>query len=45
MGMKREEVLQTRFGEMQDLLSCYSVMNGNAKIKRKLSYIEAMRLE
>lgn len=43
--MQKEQVLSTRFGEFQDLLSCYSVMNGNAKVKKKLSYIEAMRLE
>lgn len=43
--MKREEVMKTRYGEFNDLLSCYSVMNGTAKVKRKISYIEAMRME
>lgn len=44
--MQRQEILATRFNEMNDMISCLAVYNGNAKeIKKKsLSFDEALML-
>lgn len=43
--MTRQEVLNTRYGEFVDLLSCLAVYNGAAKEKpKKLSFDEALLL-
>lgn len=47
MNMKRQEVINTSFGEMQDMVNCLSIFNGGAdqKIKRrKLTFDEALSL-
>ena len=45
MNMSREETMNTRYGEYMDLLSCWAVYNGNAKVKqKKLSFFEIMEL-
>ena len=43
--MNRQETLETRFGEMLDLISCLAVYNGGAEEKRLLSFEEAMNLK
>lgn len=45
--MSRKDVLNTAVGEFRDLMAADAIANGTAKQikKRKLSYIEAMRLE
>ena len=47
MGMRREDILNTAAGEFEDLMAADAIMKGTAKQikKRKMSYIEAMRLE
>ena len=44
--MTREEVLNTRYGEMLDLIACYGVFNGAFKEKNKKvgRYEEAVKL-
>lgn len=45
--MSRCEILNTRWGEMMDLINCLAIFNGVAKEKkkkRKLTYDEAIRL-
>lgn len=37
--------MQTRYGEMADMVSCFAIYNGGAKEKKKLSYEEVMRLQ
>lgn len=47
MGMSREEVNNTRYGEMIDLINCLSVYNGGAEVKKtkkKWSFEEVMAL-
>lgn len=46
IGMTRQEVMDTRYGEMLDMISCLSVYNGAAKVKNKrvLSYDDAINL-
>ena len=47
LGMTKEEVLRTRFGEMQDLLACMAIENGGADqvIKRRMNFAEVMELK
>ena len=35
MGMNRQEVLNSPYGEFVDLISCLSVYNGNAEVVEK----------
>ncbi len=43
--MTRQEILNTRYGEFMDLLSCLAVYNGAAKEKpKKLSFDDALLL-
>lgn len=45
--MTRQEILITRIGEMQDMISCLSISNGSAKPKRekkKYTFDEALAL-
>lgn len=44
IGMTRQEVMDTRVGEMLDLISCLSVYNGGAREKKRMSYEEAIAL-
>jgi hypothetical protein len=46
MGMNRREIMESRFGEMLDMISCFSIWNGQAKEKkhRKFTYEEAIAL-
>ena len=46
MNMTRNEIIVTRYGEFRDLISCYSVHNGSAKIvsKKKWTFDEAIEL-
>ena len=45
MNIPREEVLVTRYGEMLDMINCYSIYNGNAKTKKsKMTFAEALEL-
>ena len=45
--MTRQEILVTRYGEMQDMISCLAIYDGIAKPKKaekKMSYDEAINL-
>ena len=45
--MTRRETMITRYGEFRDLVSCYAVHNGAAKIKevkKKLTFEEVIEL-
>lgn len=47
LNMKRQEVMNTRFGEMLDLISCLAIYEGRAeqaKKKKKLTFDEIMQL-
>ena len=47
LGMAKQEILLTRYGEMLDMISCYAIYNGNAKekhAKRKWKYEDAIAL-
>jgi len=45
MGMDRQEVMSTRYGEMLDMIACLSIYNGGAEEKEEQSFDEffAMR--
>lgn len=34
MGMNRQEIMATRFGEMIDMMNCLAIYNGQAKEKK-----------
>ena len=44
--MSRDEVMNTRYGEMLDLIACYGVFNGAFKEKQKKvwRYEDAVKL-
>lgn len=44
--MSKQEIMCTRYGEMLDMISCFSIQNGAKpkKKKRKLSFEETMML-
>ena len=45
--MTRRETMITRYGEFRDLVSCYAVHNGAAKIKtkqKKMTFEEVIKL-
>lgn len=45
--MRRDEILATPYGEMQDMISCLSIYEGNAvqkKAPQKVSFDDAMAL-
>lgn len=46
MNMNRREIINTRYGEFRDLISCYAVHNGSAKIvvKKKWTFDEVIEL-
>lgn len=46
LNMDRREIIVTRYGEFRDLISCYSVHNGSAKIikKKHWTFDEAIEL-
>lgn len=48
MGMSKQEILVTPFGEMQDMIACLSIFNGNARQKinrsKDMTYDEAINL-
>ena len=45
MNIPREEVLVTRYGEMLDMVTCFSIYKGSAKPKKdKMTFAEAMEL-
>lgn len=47
LNMNRQEVVNTRFGEMRDMISCLSIYRGECvpkKKKKKLTYDEVMRM-
>jgi hypothetical protein len=44
--MNEQEVRSTSYGMMCDLISCFSIYNGNAEQKqRKKTYDEIMRMD
>lgn len=47
LHMTREETMNTRFGEMLDLVSCLAIYNGGAeeKTKKTWTFSEAMALK
>ena len=46
LGMSAQEVMDTTYGEMLDMISCLSIYNGGAEEKPpKLTWSEAMRLK
>jgi hypothetical protein len=42
--MTKQETLCTRYGEMNDLISCLAIYNGRAEEKKKMSFDEALML-
>jgi len=45
LNIPREEVLVTRYGEMLDMITCYSIYKGMARPKKKkFTFAEAMEL-
>lgn len=45
--MDRREIINTRYGEMLDMIACLSIFNGGAEQKnvgKKLTYDEVMEL-
>lgn len=45
MGMGRQDIMDTPFGEMLDMMSCFAISEGFAEEKHKLDYDDVMRLE
>jgi len=48
MGMNRQEVLNSPYGEFMDLISCLSVYNGNAEVvekKKAKTFDDVMSME
>lgn len=45
--MTRQEIINTRYGEMVDLITCLSIYNGNAeeKIKAKYSIDDIIKMQ
>lgn len=46
--MNEQEIMDTRYGDMLDMISCFSIYKGAAKQKkkkRKLTYDEVIRLK
>jgi len=46
MGMSKQEILVTPFGEMQDMMACMAIFEGRAvpKKKKKWTFDEAIKL-
>ena len=48
MGMSKQEILVTPFGEMQDMIACLSIYNGTARQKitgsKDMTYDEVMNM-
>lgn len=44
LNMTKQETLCTRYGEMNDLISCLAIYNGHAEEKKKMSFDEALML-
>ena len=46
MNMTRQEIMITRYGEFRDLISCYAVHEGSAKLveQKKWTFDEAIML-
>jgi len=45
MNIPKQEVLVTRYGEMLDMINCYSIYKGSAQPKKKkMSFAEAIEL-
>lgn len=45
--MSREEVINTVYGEMLDMISCFAIYKGSARVKKskkKMSFEEAIML-
>lgn len=42
LGMSREEINVTRYGEMADLIACLQIYNGGVKQKKKLTDYQAI---
>lgn len=43
--MTRQEIWDTRYGEMIDLINCLAIYNGGADEKRHLSFDEMLNLK
>lgn len=37
LGMSRQEIMTTRYGEMMDLIACLAIYNGTVKQKKTAS--------
>ena len=46
LGMAKQEIMATRYGEMLDMVACFAIFHGAKEKpkKRKLSFLEAMEL-
>ena len=44
LNMTRQETINTTLGEMNDLISCLAIYNGNAKERTKRSFDDALAL-
>ena len=46
MNMTRQEIMVTKYGEFRDLISCFAVHEGSAKIvqKKKWTFDEIIEL-
>ena len=45
LGMDRETVLNTRFGEMLDYIACLAIYNGAEPAKPKMPLEDVLKLE
>lgn len=44
LGMTKDEIENTRYGEMLDMIACHAIYNGaKPKIKRSMEDVLAMR--
>jgi hypothetical protein len=46
LNMSRQEIINTRYGEMCDIISCFAIYNGATPAKKKKSWSieEALQL-
>lgn len=42
--MSKNEILTFRYGQFRDLMSCFAVYNGSAKIKKDKNFMEMINL-
>lgn len=43
-GMSKQEIMNTTYGEMVDMISCLSIYEGGAEQKVRMSYEDVMKM-